>query len=455
MSGWVALRFRFSLSRLPSSVVARNAASSFFALGWLSLLSMLAIPVYIKLLGVSEWGLVAACASLQLVSNFVDVGFSQIVPRWVAREAHDPTALRSYVALFRKMYLGLGLLVFVLLQVGAGYLAQSWFQVLPNRSGALELAIRIISFQMMFQFVNNLHVGLWHGMQKQVLANLSVAGFGTLKHVATMAVLIVGPAQAWLYAITFATVAMLEVLTNAWLVRRTLGVLSLSDEAVHVPVKPFLREVTVLSGGILVGLTVSQMDRFILSRSVSLEEFGVYTVIATLSLAFLQLQAPMTRAYFPLLVHDIQALGRVSVVHMKRLIAGTLVFSTLPALLACVFAGPLLSVWLHNPKFVELGERPMQLLLLAVAANTLYGCIYQVIVAAGRSQLVLAFNLVALAVAVLVVAAAATTGQEFGLLLGGLIWLATTLTQLLLGLVWFTLHGSPSLSPSEKPESHE
>lgn len=446
MKRWEALCLSVSPARLLRSVVVRNAMSSFLTLGWLSLLSILAIPFYVKLLGVSEWGLVAACASLQLVSNFIDVGFSQIVPRWVAREAHNPAALRSYVALFRKLYLGLGLLMFVLLQAGAGYLAQSWFQVAPNKSHELELAIRIISFQLLFQFMNNLHVGLWHGMQKQVLANISSGGFGTLKHAVTMAALVIGPAQAWLYAAAFSTVALLEILTNAWLVKRLLGVVTL-DEGPHRPaLMPFLKEVLVLSGGILLGLTVSQMDRLILSRSVSLEDFGVYTVIVTLSLAFLQLQAPLTRAYFPLLVHDIQALGRVSPDHLKRLIAGTLVFSTLPALLACLFAGQLLTWWLQVPKFVELGVRPMQLLLLAVAANTLYGCIYQVMVAAGRSHLVLNFNLAALAVAILVVVTADLTGQAFGLLLGGFIWLTTTFTQLLLGLAWFTLRWSPNLS---------
>ena len=442
MSCLAALCRWSSPSRLLRSVVARNAVSNFITLGWLSLLSLLAIPVYIKLLGVSEWGLVAACASLQLVSNFVDAGFSQIVPRWVAREANNPTALRSYVTLFRKMYLVLGLLVFLLLQLSAGYLAQFWFQVAPHQANALEIAIRIIAFQMLFQFVNNLHIGLWHGMQRQVLANISAGGFGTLKHMATMAVLFVGPAVAWRYAATFAIVAMLEVFTNAWLVRRTLGELGSAPEARLLTMKLFLKEVSVLSGGILVGLMVSQMDRFILSRSVSLEHFGVYTVVATLSLAFLQLQAPLTRAYFPLLVQDIESIGRVSAGHLRRLVGGTLIFSTLPALMACLFAGPLLGIWLHDLKFVDIGKQTMQLLLLAVVANTMYGCIYQVMVAAGRSHLVLKFNLVSLAVAGLVVAAALGSGQPYGLLLGGFIWLSTTLTQLLLGLVWFSTYRS-------------
>lgn len=434
MRHWAVLRLQFSPSRLMHSVVARNAASNFVTLGWLSLLSILAIPIYIKLLGVSEWGLVAACASLQLVSNFVDAGFSQIVPRWVAREVNNPQALHSYVAHFRRMYVGLGLLVFAGLQLGAGYLAQSWFQVAPDRSGALELAIRIVAFQMMFQFVNNLHIGLWHGMQKQVLANASSAGFGTLKHATTMAALFIGPAQAWLYATTFAVVAMLEVLTNAWLARRALGQPPLSTGVHQLTMRPFLKEVSVLSGGILVGLMVSQLDRLILSRSVSLEDFGVYTVIATLALAFLQLQVPFTRAYFPLLVQGIEKDGRVSRSHLKRLLLGTLLGTTLPTLVACMMAPTLLLWWIGDPKVIATGARTLQLILVAVAINSLYGCIYQVIVAAGQSRRILQFNLVALAVTCFVIW---ITGPSVGLLLGGFIWISNTLTQLTLGLMWF------------------
>ena len=450
MMSKTTLSERFAKTALVRSVVARNIAANFIVIGWLSLLSILAIPVYIKLLGVSEWGIVAACASLQLLFNFIDAGFSQIVPKWVAREANDKVSLRNYVTLFRKVYLGLSILMLAFLQLNAEYLAHSWFQVAPDQSEKLELAIRIIAFQMLFQFVNNLHIGLWHGMQRQVLASLSVGGFGTLKHVATMSVLYFGTADALSYASTFAVAAMLEVVTNAWLVRRMLGSSGKNQSLNLIKLKPFLMEVSVLSGGIVVGLMVSQLDRFILSRTVPLEDFGVYTVVATLALAFLQLQAPITRAYFPLLVQDIQNMGRVSSIRMKRLVRGSLILSTLPALLACLFAAPLLSFWLQDSRFVEVGQRPMQLLLLAVAVNTVYGCIYQVMIASGSSHLVLKFNLVAFAVAGVVATTVTASDSSTGILLGGFIWLAATLTQLLLGLIWFIFYESQRHTPNKE-----
>lgn len=417
-----------------TSPTARNAASGFVALAWLSLLAILTIPIYIRQLGVSEWGLVAACASLQIVSNFIDAGFSQIVPRWAAQEARHPARLRQYVVLFQQVYIGLGLLMFVVLQASAGYLAHQWFQVPDNRGDALELAIRIVSLQFVFQFINNLHTGLWHGLQRQVLANVRACGFGTLKHAAALMALMMGPPQVWLYAMAFATVAFLEVCINAFTVRQMLGRGSPDGTGGDVTLGPVLKEVSVLSGGILVGLLVSQLDRIILSRTVDVESFGIYTVVATLALAFLQLQAPVTRAYFPIIVNDIQTHGRVSCIHMKRLLVSTILTCTLPALVTCALAPQILTLWLHDSQIVSVGTGPLRLLLLAIALNSLYGCIYQVIIAKGLSQRVLQVNLVSLVAVAFIVA---LMGTSNGPMLGGAIWVTTASTQLLLGLVWF------------------
>lgn len=423
------------LSNLTRSVSARNTASNFLALGWLSLLSVLTIPFYMRLLGVAEWGLVAACSSLQILSNFIDAGFSQIVPRWAAREAQQPVRLRQHIVMFQRLYIALGLAMFLVLQVFASYLAHQWFQVPNGRTDALELAIRIVSFQLLFQFVNNLYIGLWHGLQRQVLANVRACGFGTLKHAVALIALLVGAPQAWVYALAFACVAALEISINATSIGRTLGRVLPTAADHRIAYRALLKEVSVLSSGILVGLLVSQFDRIVLSRSVDVASFGVYSVISTLGLAFLQLQTPVTRAYFPVIVRDIQDHGSVTKAHMTKLLTGTLITCTAPALLAFTLAPQLLGLWLHNPSVVSIGTTPLRLLLLAVAFNSIYGCIYQVIVANGQSTRVLQFNLASLLSAASVVL---FFGTGSGLVLGGIIWLSITLTQLTLGVIWYS-----------------
>ncbi|MCA3055308.1 hypothetical protein [Burkholderia sp.] len=431
--------------RLFASLTARNAASSFFALAWLNLLSFLSIPIYIKLLGVAEWGLVAACASLQIVANFVDAGLSQLVPRLVAQEAHRPSRLRECIFLLQRVYVGLGLFIFILLQASAAYLAQDWFQVSNERTGALELAIRIVSFQFLFQFVNSLHTGLWHGLQRQVLANGRACGFGTIKHATALIAMMVGSPQAWVYALAFASVALLEMTVNALTVRQMFRRAGTDHEESGIALRPILKKLATLSSGVLVGLLVIQLDRVILSRTVDVEDFGVYMVVLTLALAFLQLQAPVTRAYFPVLVNDLQTSGRISVIHMRRLFIGTVLSATLPALTTCALAPQVLALWLDNATIVSVGTGPLRLLLLAVAINSIYACIYQVILAKGQAALILKINTSALLAAVLVVVVQQSSS---GILLGGFIWLSITLTQLTLGLAWLfsqSKKGNPNL----------
>ncbi len=413
----------------------RNATSSMFALVWLNLLSILAIPIYIKILGVSEWAIVAACVSLQIIANFVDAGFSQIVPRWIAREVGNRLALHSLIVVFSKIYSVLALAILVFLQLSANYLSHDWFDIEPQRADRLELAIHIVAFQIFFQFLNNLPIGFWHGTQQQVIANFRTCMFGTLKHVITITMLLFFAAEAYAYATCFAVIAMAELFFNGRSLWRILRRQS-DDETVAFNPISFLREVSVLSGAIIVGLLVSQIDRVVLSRSVPIEIFGIYSLIIAVSMAFLQLQIPFTRAYLPIFAEDYKKHGAISPIHIKKLVVITSVAAVLPTIIAIIFAGYILQIWLGNSYIVKVGTHPLQLLLLAVAVNSLYGCVYQVIIASGKSHIVMKFNLVALLVALLVVAIA---GTSKGLMLGGLIWLSTTITQLVLGIGWLAL----------------
>ena len=424
-----------------NSLAAKNALSSFVSMAWLNILSVLSIPIYVKLLGADSWGIVAACSSLQLLFTLIDLGFGQIVPRWIAREAHDPALLRKYIAVFHKIYAGLALSAFFAVQAGAHALTHDWFNVPPEQSAQLELCIRLIAFQLLFQFANSLYVGIWQGLQLQVQANVRTALFGTMKHAAAMAALLWLAPSPVNYAAAFGIVALAELVTSVVATQRK-GLMGRSSGPA-IAVRPFIREAAVLSMGILLGLAVSQMDRIVLSRSVPVDSFGVYVVVANLALAFLSLQAPLTRAYFPILVQDIKENGHANPSTLTRLLLGSTVVCVLPALAMCIGADWVLRVWVHNEHFVQLGTAPLRLLLIAMCLNAIYSCFYQVIVAAGFAHIVVKINLACL---VMGIATVAILHGRSSLWVGGAIWVTTTFTQLVLGLTWYwrVTHGKPA-----------
>lgn len=422
----------FRLFGRLNSVAAKNAMSSFVSMVWLNFLSVFSIPIYVKLLGAGSWGIVAACSSLQLLFTLIDLGFGQIVPRWIAREANDPELLRKYIAVFHKIYAGLALSAFLAVQAGAYALAHAWFNVPPEQSAQLELCIRLISFQFLFQFANSLYVGIWQGLQLQVQANVRTALFGTMKHAVAMAALLwLAPSPVY-YAAAFGIVALAELATSVVASQRK-GLMARSSGP-DIAVRPFIREAAVLSMGILLGLAVSQMDRIVLSRSVPVDSFGVYVVVANLALAFLSLQAPLTRAYFPILVQDIKQNGHANPATLKRLLLGSTIVCVLPALAMCIGADWVLRAWMHNEYFVELGTAPLRLLLVAMCMNAIYSCFYQVIVAQGFAHIVVKINLACLVMGATTVA---ILHGRSSLWVGGAIWVTTTFTQLVLGLTWY------------------
>jgi O-antigen/teichoic acid export membrane protein len=161
--------------------------------------------------------------------------------------------------------------------------------------------------------------------------------------------------------------------------------------------------------------------------------------VSTLALAFLQLQAPVTRACFPLIAREIYLDGHASSGLMKKLFAGTFITCAVPALLASVFASDILNLWLNDPIIVRNGTSTLRILLIAIAVNSLYNCIYQIIVAKGLSHIVIQINVICLAGVSLTIYIFV---QSSGIFLGSAIWLTSSTIQLLLGTIWLIRSGN-------------
>lgn len=191
------------------------------------------------------------------------------------------------------------------------------------------------------------------------------------------------------------------------------------------------REAGVLALGVLIGMLVSQMDRIVLSRTVDVASFGRYVIVANLGLAFMQLQYPLIRAFFPRIV---RADAHGDAVSLWRLGGGVFVMCVLPCLLVVAMTPWLLQFWLEDPQMVADGTLPLRLILGAVAVNAMYQLIYQRILSLGYSRLVVVINVLVL---VIVAPLAIVIAPKYGVVTGGVIWMFASLVQFGLGFAWF------------------
>jgi O-antigen/teichoic acid export membrane protein len=392
-------------------------------------LSLALIPIYLKLLGPNQWGVVAICMAIQGFMGLLDAGLGQIMPRDIARAAGEREAEARVFRVFSRAYMALGLFGLVVGQFAVPWLIAHWFSQAQGVGDETDLALRLVLVQFLFQFANGAHTGYWNGLQAQKLANFRQCAFGTVKHVGALALVYFWRADALAYLMSFALVSALEWWVNRRTMRRDLG--EFYDGVVSVDdFRVLAREAGVLALGVLIGMLVSQVDRIVLSRSVDVASFGRYVIVANLGLAFMQLQYPLMRAFFPRIVRT-DASGSGS--SLRQLGLGVLLLCVLPCALVAAVAPWLLSVWLGNPQMVTEGTAPLRLILGAVAVNAMYHLIYQRILALGQGRIVLLINV---AVLMLVTPLAVVAAREYGIVAGGLAWLLGAVLQLGFGVLW-------------------
>lgn len=423
--------------RASSSQLFQNIFSNYVAVVWMGLLSLGLIPVYLRALGPEQWGIVAICIAIQGFMGLLDAGLGQIMPREMALASSSKVRAAEVFALFTRSYMTLGLIGFVVGQLSVPYLIAHWFNNGHGLVDGTEWVLRLVVAQFFFQFSNNAHYGFWNGLQKQKEANLRLCLFGSVKHMGALIMVSLWSPSALSYLLPFTMVAGLEWAINRHSIRRGLGD-TCTVSLVWNDFRELAHSAGLLAVGVFVGMLVSQMDRIVLSRTLDAATYGSYVIVANLGLAFMQLQYPLMRAFFPRVV-----LANAEGVAMKtRLLASlVIVLCAAPCVLVAVAAPWVLETWLSNPKMAAAGATPLRLILFAVAINAIYHLIYQRIVAKGESKVVVWINVVVLVIVAPVLYVAAPT---YGPVAGGGGWFISSLLQLVLGGYWLLRQGTLS-----------
>jgi O-antigen/teichoic acid export membrane protein len=406
---------------------------------WRCALSILLIPFYVRHLPANEWGIVAICIAAQGFLTLLDAGLAQIIPRDIARVRTDQDELARKFSVFSRAYLILATCGFCVGQLAVPWLMTHWIKIADDTSSEVYASLRLAFFMFFFQFWNTVHLGYWNGLQEQHRSNISQVVFTTAKHAAAVILMLTWAPTAEAYLTGFTLCSAAEWATNRLVINR-----SLSHSNLKVRVADLLtlmRKTGMLSIGVVLGLLVSQTDRIVLSNLLPIDEYGRYIAVATLGLAFFQCQGPLLTAFYPRLSVELP-LGDTR--SLRRLTLGIVALNVIPCLIAALTTPFFLALWMHNPEIVELGTRPLQLIFLAIAINSIYQIFYQQILVHGHATYVVWTNAANI---VLVGSFIFLMAPHIGVMAGGWGWLIGSSIQLLAGAAWalfFKTRGKPT-----------
>lgn len=336
---------------LQLSQTKRNLFANIFGNGWSALIQLLVIPIYIHLLGEEAYGLYAFFLTIAGFAQVLDLGFTPTINRTLAQYsvAEDKAdEARTLTRTMEVIYIALGIVLGFCIALASPFLANSWLKATKLDNATMQTALLLMALLAMVQWPLTFYQGGVNGLQKQTkLVTLQVL-VSTCKHGGGVIVLLLSPnilaLLAWL---TIATA--FQTIVTALLLWKSLPAYP-SKPRVNLgalqPVKQFATGAALTS---FAGVPLTQAAPILLSRSVSLTEYGFYSIAAVYAGVIAMLYMPIFTAIYPRLTTLVERKDPSVVLHFFRFSGQFMALFLIPIGFAMAgFSKEILFLWQRN-----------------------------------------------------------------------------------------------------------
>ncbi len=252
------------------------------------------------------------------------------------------------------------------------------------------------------RFIENIYVQCMAGLQQQVVQNAVGAVLATLRGLGVVGVLAWIAPTIEVFFVWQGLVSLLSIAVFSTLVYRILPESSRPARFSW----PALSHIWRFAGGMLVisllALLLTQVDKILLSRLLTLEALGYYLLAAMIATALRLIPGPITAAIYPRFTElatreDGEPALRALYHHVAQLVT---VLMGSAALVLIAFSHPILMLWTGNRIVSDETAPLLSLLALGTLLNGLMWIPHQLQLAHGWTALAIRTNAIAVAVLV-------------------------------------------------------
>jgi O-antigen/teichoic acid export membrane protein len=380
------------------SVLRRNTIANMVGNGWAAVMGLAFIPLYVRFLGIEAFGLLGFFAALQAVLSLLDLGLGAALNREVARLAarEEPAQLRDLVRTLEIIYWFVGVLVALVVVLLSPILAGHWVNAEGIPVETLQRVILLMGLTIAVRWPFALYSGGLLGLQRQVLYNGLRMPLDTLRNGGVVLVLwLVSPTLQAFFYWQIAAGAVTTLLLGAVLWRVIPGPAKTACFRVE-RLRETWRFAAGMSGIAVTVLLLTQIDKIILVRLLSLEAFGYYALASAAAAGLVQISSPVFSAFYPRLTHlvtvgDEEELRRVY--HLGAQLLSILMLSA--TTLIALFSAELLLLWTQDATVAATAAPLLSLLIIGTGLNGVMSMPYALQLASGWTRLALYTNIAA------------------------------------------------------------
>jgi O-antigen/teichoic acid export membrane protein len=423
----------FSLKIRSDSVsvtsVRQNVLANLGGQGLSAIVSLLCVPIYLRILGIGGYGLLGIWMTLETLASLLDFGLSPTMTRELAIYAAQPARsndARDFVRTLETGYWCLALIIGLAIISAAPLISHHWIHSSQLSPATISTALKMIGVLIACRWPLSFYAGGINGLERQVLLAWITTGAALVRSLGGVAVLLWISSSAtaffaWQIVVNLAlSLALMTVLWRC-LPGRGRGRFYFTH----------LRRVGRFAGGTagiaIVSMVLSDLDKLVVSRKLPLEIFGYYSLGWRVAGLLYMVSSPIYQAIFPALARLAKA-GDTRLAAVYHRGCQLMAILVIPAAMTVVFFGhELIFAWTGNAA-VAAKTYPLAALMTAGTALQCLAIVpYALQLSTGWITLALYSNLGAICVSV---PALLILTNRFGAIGAASVWLLVNVSYL-------------------------
>jgi O-antigen/teichoic acid export membrane protein len=380
------------------TILKRNIAANFAGSLLQALMALLFIPLYIKFLGIEAYGLIGLFMTMQALFMLLDMGLGATVNREMARLSvlsDKAQEMRDLVRSLEVIYWCIAILIGIAVMALSSFIAGYWVKPKQLSPEVIRQAILIMGLAIAFQWPVSFYSGGLMGLQRQVLLNVVNTVVAAIRWCGAVLVLWLVSPTIYAFFLWQILVSLLHVFLTSLFLWRSLPETGKRSAFQGKIIFGIWRFAAGMSGITVLATLLTQTDKIILSKMLSLEMFGYYTLAGMIAMTLYRLIGPVFLAVYPRFTQLVELNDQEALKQLYHKACQLMSVLILPATaVIAFFSYEILLLWTGNPATAENTYILVSVLIIGTAFNGLMNMPYALQLAHGWTKLGFYVNLV-------------------------------------------------------------
>ena len=331
--------------------LSKNVVANYLGKCWNFLSLYLFVPVYIKILGIENYAIINFHAVLMSIMLIADAGLSASLNREIAK-SDDNVYRNNLLRTIELIYGVIAILGFLLIFLLSDYISSKWLNSQKISASDLSYYIKLMGASICLHLLVILYNSGLMGLQKQVLSNSLQILFSLFRQGFVLIPLIMYKSLESYFIWQLFVTLIFFILTRKVLLKQ-----------IMINVKPvfkltILKTVSKFAAGMLLMALIAslntQLDKLLVSKLLSLEYFGFYTISATFAQISSILILPIMIAILPkmtIISEQNNQVGLKKIFHKFSFIVNSLACTI--TMILFIYTEEFLYLWTNNQNLVN------------------------------------------------------------------------------------------------------